>query len=84
MEAEMNWFQRHLNWTWVLALVPVLGLPALWVVRTETVGGLEAALLGLAMLVVSNFVITDKGRSRWWLLLSGVLSPLWLKNKTTA
>ena len=79
----MGWFQRHLNWAWVLALVFVLGSLALWVVRAEAVGILEATLLGLAMLVVSERVISEKGRSLWWLLLSVLFSPLWLTNKKT-
>jgi len=75
----MNWFLIHLNWTWVLAFLFVQGI--LWVAGAESMGG-EAWIAGLAMLPVSSWVIMQKGRSLCWLLLSGVLSPLWLKNKT--
>ncbi len=79
----IHWFQRHLNLTWVMSLVVVMGSLGLWVVRSEGVGGLEATLLGLAQLVVSERVISEKGRSLWWLLLAPVFSPLWLTNKKT-
>ncbi len=79
----IHWFQRHLNLTWVMSLVVVMGSLSLWVVRSEGVGGLETTLLGIAQLVVSERVISEKGRSLWWLLLSPLFSPLWLSNKHT-
>ena len=76
-----NWSNKHLNWSWVLAVLFVLGNLALWFVKDGFVGGLEVTLLGIAVLIVSSFVIIRKGRSLWWLLLAPVCSPLWLTNK---
>lgn len=70
----MNWFQRHLNWTWVLVYL-------LWFVLNASesvVAGLVAAVFWL---IVSGWVIKQKGRRLWWLLLSWLFSPLWLSNK---
>lgn len=81
-EAKFNvWFQKHLHWAWVLALMIELGMLALWVSEDNGVGGLEVILLGLAQLVVSGRVVIGKGRSLWWLLLSPLFSPLWLSNR---
>jgi hypothetical protein len=33
------------------------------------------------LLPLSGWVIKQKGRSLWWILLSGWFSPLWLGNK---
>jgi len=73
-EAQgMNWFRRHLNWTYVLSYL-------LWFVLSSgsEVAGLVAAVFWL---IVSGWIIKQKGRRLWWLLLSWFLSPLWLKNK---
>lgn len=75
----MNYFQRHLNWTWVLAY-------SLWFVLNlyadDSFGiawwlSLAAAIF---LLVVSGWVIKQKGRRLWWILLTPFFSPLWLKN----
>jgi len=78
----VKWFRRHLNWTWVLGNLFVVVI--LLVIGAE---GSEAKtlaqILGLTvMLPLSGWVIIQKGRSPWWLLLSGLFSPLWLTNKT--
>jgi hypothetical protein len=79
-KGEINWFRRHLNWTFVLAYV-------LWFVLNHyaddpfgIVGWLSLAAAVL-WLVISGWVIKRKGRSLWWILLSWIGSPLWLKNK---
>ena len=96
----MNWFQRHLNWTWVLSLLLVLVLAFIAGIVVQltgpNVGGdygaiaqqlrVELAskvadLVGSIIILISSvWVINRKGRSLWWLLLSGAFSPLWLKN----
>ena len=73
----MNWFQRHLNWAWIFVYL-------VWFVSnaaTITTPFSIPSIIGLAfLLVVSGWVIKQKGRSLWWLLLMPVFSPLWLKN----
>ncbi len=98
----MNWFQRHLNWTWVFGFLLTLVLMTVVVVVIELVAlivggeaaGVERLMVdqledavqklvgGVIMLVVSGWVIRQKGRSLWWLLLSGLFSPLWLENRS--
>ena len=79
-KREVNWFQRHLNWTWVLAYL-------LWFVINAYVNdpfGIAwwlSLVAAIFWLIVSGWVIKQKGRSLWWLLLSWLFSPLWLKNK---
>ena len=77
----MRWFQRHLNWTWVLANSFIV-LGGLWAIGPVVTIGMAIVAL-LAMLSVSGWVIIQKEQSLWWLLLSGLFSPLWLTNKTT-
>ncbi len=77
-KGKMNWFRRHLNWTWVLAYL-------LWFVLNAGEGVIAQLLTLVAAifwLVISGWVIKQKGRRLWWLLLSWVGSPLWLKNKS--
>jgi len=76
-----NWFQRHLNWTWVLAYLFVVVF--MLVIGAE---GSEAMAVGriggvIVMIPTSAWVISQKGRSLWWILLAWLLSPLWLPSK---
>jgi hypothetical protein len=77
----MNWFQRHLNWTWALAYL-------LWFVINAYARDPFGILWWLSLvaavfwLIVSGWVIKQKGRSLWWILLAPVFSPLWLRNKS--
>ncbi len=68
----MNWFQRHLNLTWVFVYL-VLGS----IVMATPFGILNVVCL-VFILIVSGWVIKQKGRSLWWLLIG--FSPLVLKN----
>ncbi len=78
-KGEMNWFRRHLNWTYVLAylLSFVLNLYA----DESVVAWWLSLVTAILWLVISGWVIKRKGRSLWWILLSWIGSPLWLKNK---
>jgi len=87
---RMNWFERHLNWTMVLAWVGgcvivfivafLIALAAPYVPEDElyVIGMLISLVVSLA---VGYWVLRKKNRSLWWLLLSGWGSPLWLQNK---
>ena len=77
----MKWFEKHLNWTWVLAN-SVIVVGSLWVRGGLVTVGIAIVAL-LAILLVSGWVIIQKGRSLWWLLLSVLGSPLWLTSKKT-
>jgi uncharacterized membrane protein len=87
----VNWFERHLNWTVVLACwvgVPLaIGLSLLLVALT---GSFIPIFLGyfvapLAALWVVAWVIKEKGRNQFWLLvvlLFGFIPALLLQNRT--
>ena len=70
----MNWFQRHLNWTWVFAYL-------IWIPLNYSDDAIPPIIGAIFLLVVSGWVIKQKGRSLWWILLTIIFSPLWLKNK---
>lgn len=70
----MGWFQQHLNWTWVFAYV-------IWIPLNASESGLVGLVAAIFLLLVSGWVIKQKGRSLWWILLAIIFSPLWLKSK---
>jgi hypothetical protein len=92
----MKWFEKHVNWTWVFGwllmqviiyisyllaspwdMTSVSGAIIIWmcvVVNTFSV---------ILWLVISGWVIKQKGESLWWLLLSVWWSPVWLANIKT-
>ncbi len=88
---ELNWFYRHLNWTYILGYVLVLVLCFIAglilgtidpYVADETVDLVAYLIVFIVMLPMSIWVLKRKKRSLWWLLLAGWLSPLWLGNKS--
>ena len=90
-QQGMNWFQRHLNWTFVFSTFPwcVLGIMtffiSMWISIVNINNDPLVIMLRIAcfipMLIIGGWVIKKKGRSLWWILLIGWLSPLWLGNK---
>jgi hypothetical protein len=76
--SRKNWFQRHLHLTWALSYLLVLvgafvfGV-LVWFadpnISENAVGGVTMIFGIIFMLVVSGWVIKQKGRSLWWLLL---------------
>ncbi len=90
---EQNWFQRHLHWTFVLGWLVtfvvafITGFVMALADSNVSVSAASAAerVVGLVItLPISAWVIVRKGRSLWWLLLAGFLSPLWLGNQNEA
>ena len=91
-----SWFQRHLNWTMVLAwpavfavafmLGMVVGAIDPYVSSTEIEG--MGALTGLVVLsLIWGWALRQKNRSLWWLLLGlfvpfGFIVILCLENKS--
>ena len=87
----MNWFRRHLNWTLVLAISLGYGI-AFGVAyglniadeNFKEIGGFIVFSVTLPAVI---WVIGQKGRSFWWLLLGfvpgaiGVIILLFLENK---
>ena len=90
----MNWFERHLNLTWLIVLVPgyLLGIilatfVATLFINTTPPEKVIDAILYIAPLIViipvTIWVLRSKGRSLWWLLLTGLFVPMVLSNKKT-
>jgi uncharacterized membrane protein YeaQ/YmgE (transglycosylase-associated protein family) len=84
----MNWFERHLNWTFIIAMVlgPVAGfiaaLIAPWPFNSVTARDLLAFLVWCAVVgIAAKFVLDRKRRSYWWVLLVWFFSPVWLRGK---
>lgn len=80
-KPTMNWFKRHLNWTWVFAYL-------IWFPLNATALDHDfhtiPSLIGSGFLLgVSIWVIKQKGRRLAWVLLTPFFSPLWLGNKKT-
>jgi hypothetical protein len=72
----MNWFNRHLNWSWILATVVI---NVVVVIASDSYAISKFALL--AIIPVTIWVLSQKGQSVWWVFLSWVAAPLWLKNR---
>jgi hypothetical protein len=70
------WFERHLKWTYILTG----SIGVLLFVGDSIIGGIYSVLVGLP---VSAWVLTQKGRSLWWIFLNGLAAPLWLPSKNS-
>lgn len=88
--THINWFERHLNWTMVLAwvgtnvigvIVGILIELAEPYVHDETLGGIVIVIPLVLILPVGYWVLRKKNRSMWWLLISGSPFFLLLSNK---
>lgn len=74
MNKELNWFERHINWTWtIVALVSRI-------IAVAYVESIIAYMLGWAMLIgISAWALWRKQRSGIWILIPFIV--LFLKNK---
>ncbi len=77
---ELNWFQRHLNWTWVFAYLIWWYLNGTAIYEESATFNVLSLVALIFLTIVSGWVIKQKGRSLWWILLTPFFSPLWLKN----
>ena len=82
-----SWFKRHLNWTYVIAYLAMHTINLTLVLIMAYAENYELDWLlwvdipvMLAWLGVGGWVIKQKRRSLWWLLLAGCLSPVWIGN----
>jgi len=88
---RMNWFERHLNWTMVLAwvgasviafAVALLILTANPYVSEDELSAIGFIIALVVSLAVGYWVLRKKNRSMWWLLISGSPFFLLLSNKS--
>jgi ABC-type dipeptide/oligopeptide/nickel transport system permease component len=89
-QDDMNWFQRHLNWTFVLGffamfvlafIIGIFIVVANLKISDSWIQAVMQILAIVVMLTIGGWVLKQKGRSLWWLLLAGWFSPVWLGNK---
>jgi uncharacterized membrane protein len=91
----MNWFERHLHWTWltvyIVTLVLIVLLLLTWVapyLEPNCSPGLIHYFVLLTVYVaglvpITLWVLKRKGRSKWWLALTLLvfrLTPLLLSD----
>jgi hypothetical protein len=82
---QMNGFQKHLNWIWLLALLVFGALPGVILARDSLIS--TTKWIGILifffffMWPVSVWVIDQKRQNLWWSALFCLASPLWLTNK---
>ena len=68
--SNLNWFERHLNWTMILAMAPA-GMIVLIGAATgsEDVAIAIGLMAVLGVFIFWGWALRKKGRSLWWLLL---------------
>ncbi len=90
---RMSWFERHLNWTMVLAwigvypisfIVGALAILANPYISDDTVMGISFIIGLIVSIAVGRWVLRKKNRSMWWLLISWTIFFLLLSNKSIA
>ena len=89
----MNWFKRHLNWTYILAILCLAGVNLVLVLIMVGAHNYEldwilyiwTPILLLGLVGIPIWVIKQKGRSLWnllWFLLGiGPIVVLCLENR---
>jgi len=82
----MNWFKKHLNLTWLIVFLVLafFVMPDSDEPKYVYQGG--SAFCWFILLIVDNWILGQKGRSKLWLILSALLIwfPLVLRNKKDA
>jgi tetratricopeptide (TPR) repeat protein len=82
---ERNWFERHLNWTMVLAWLGP-NLVAILVVtfpeELASLGTFDLIVFLVLSISVGQWVLKKKNRSMWWLLISPTIFFLLIDNKS--
>ena len=88
---RMNWFERHLNWTmvlaWVGASVIAFAVALLILTANPYVSEDELSAIGFVIglvvsILVGRWVLRKKNRGMWWLLISWSIFFLLLSNKS--
>ena len=88
---EMSWFERHLNWTMVLAWVgtyPIcfivweLAMLADPYISDDILSGIGFTIGLIVSIAVGQWVLRKKNRSMWWLLISPTIFFLLIGNKS--
>lgn len=88
MSKLSTWVEENPNKFYLSGLCVVfvigflIGFTGFYDVFTEDqVDSILSLVTWVVMIPVSIITLVNKGRSLWWMLLWGLFSPLWLKNK---
>ena len=81
--GNLNWFERHLNWTMILAWLATSipgGIGYAVSLATDSMGPVVVTglIAGLAMLIVWGWALRKRNRSLLWLLLCLFIPPFGL------
>lgn len=82
-DTNLNWFQSHLNWTMILALIGlsiIVGIGAAIGAATDSAAPIAVmALLALPLMLIAwGWALRRRNRSLWWILLCLFAPPLGL------
>ena len=86
---EGSWFERHLNWTMVLAGLSTYAISFILVFLVMLLDPYASGVALYVILVIANlavvivvgrWVLKKKNRSMWWLLISGTIFFLFIEN----
>jgi len=76
-QENLNWFQRHINWTWLLVFtVRFVAIPF-----DSPIGPIISILGYIGMIIITAWALHRKSRSYWWILIP--IAVLFLTNNRT-
>lgn len=78
----MNWFEKHLHWTWLIAIGILFTIVELTQVTIKIDMAASITAAHWLMLPINGWILDKKGQSLWWLPLALILIwfPLVLSN----
>lgn len=86
-QSGENWFERHLNWTWILGWFTLEFVGGMILVIVANIYNMSEVTIPLFFVIgfisiisASIYVLRKKSRNLFWLLLVTFGSPLWLAN----
>jgi len=76
----MEWFNRHLNWTFIIFFAISIIASSIVLIKGQTMGYiLVASLISVIInLAAGGWVLWKKGQSMWWVVLLLLMSILFL------
>lgn len=76
----MNWFSKHLNWTYTIFLVISIIVSTVIIVKDQSVANLAiASILSIIInLAAGGWVLWKKGQSLWFLVLAVIIPIVFL------
>jgi hypothetical protein len=85
----IKWYKRHLNWAYMISwgIMILFGfISGIAFALVDPFGDISPVIAVVELvniviiLIISGWVIHQKGRSLGWIFLAGIFSPVWLSN----